>query len=250
MTNNNTIKHVVVVEDEDDLRETVAFQLEMRGLQVRSARDASEALKLLEERMPDVVLTDLKMPGMDGLGLLDAVRKNKGPSPAVILMTGMTEFELADGYNRGLDAIITKPFEGTVLEDAVIHCMLPIPERWSESNSNSQAPRARLTLNFPQSLNQLISENRFRIGRGGLALRMSKDFHLRTQTELDLSFRFESGTPNRLSLSGIVRWLRSSKSDPSTRLCGIEFTSLNSEMSELVQKLSQESGTSAFIPIL
>ena len=68
-------KHVLVVDDDDSIRETFLYHLERAGYHVTAAATAEEALGLLSEVDPGVVITDIRMPGLDGLELLGRIRE-------------------------------------------------------------------------------------------------------------------------------------------------------------------------------
>ncbi len=78
---------VLLVDDEEQFVETLADRLEMRDLDATVAHDGEEALSAVKEQEPDVIVLDLKMPGMDGIEVLKRVRKAY-PSVEVIILTG------------------------------------------------------------------------------------------------------------------------------------------------------------------
>jgi DNA-binding response OmpR family regulator len=108
---------VLVVDDEDDLRTAVAVAFSRRGYEVRTAVDAAEALAMVETLVPDVIITDVVMPNMTGLELVQALRANERTAHVPILMlSAMDQVEdIVAGYDRGADEYVTKPFELTVL---------------------------------------------------------------------------------------------------------------------------------------
>jgi len=85
---------VLVVDDEVNARTALAELLRDEGYVIESAGDAFKALSKLSDFAPDLVLTDLKMPGMDGLALLDKLRADD-PDLPVIVMTAFGEVETA-----------------------------------------------------------------------------------------------------------------------------------------------------------
>jgi DNA-binding NtrC family response regulator len=106
---------VLVVDDKEMLRDSVGATLVRAGLEVQTADSASLALDMIARRRPDVVLTDLKMPGMSGIELLEHVRRIDDELP-VILMTAFATVETAvKALKLGAFDYITKPFEGDQL---------------------------------------------------------------------------------------------------------------------------------------
>jgi DNA-binding NtrC family response regulator len=108
---------VVVVEDDPRLLAILARHLERLGHAVRRAQRAEAALRHLEAAPADVVLTDLRMPGMDGMALLAELRA-RHPGVRVILMTAFGEAGgAAAAVEAGAHAYVTKPFKVEVLAD-------------------------------------------------------------------------------------------------------------------------------------
>lgn len=106
-------KRLLVVDDEPKLLRAVAVNLRGEGYEVSTARSGAEALVRINEMMPDLVVSDIRMPGMDGFKLARALRSN--PRTAlipIIFLTAKDEREdrLA-GIRTGVDAYLVKPFD-------------------------------------------------------------------------------------------------------------------------------------------
>ena len=102
---------ILVVDDEKVIREILADFLSMEGFWVRTAEDGSAALVELSRNHYDLVLSDLKMPNMGGIELLEAIRKHT-PNVVTIIMTGFGTVETAiDAMKRGAYDYILKPFK-------------------------------------------------------------------------------------------------------------------------------------------
>jgi response regulator RpfG family c-di-GMP phosphodiesterase len=107
---------ILVVDDESVIREILADFLSMEGFWVRTAEDGSAALVELSRTHYDLVLSDLKMPNMGGIELLEAIRKHT-PNVVTVIMTGFGTVETAiDAMKRGAYDYILKPFK---VEDVV-----------------------------------------------------------------------------------------------------------------------------------
>ena len=102
---------ILVVEDELNIRTALVTMLEKRGHVARSAGTAEEALRLLDETTMDLVITDLKMPGMGGMDLLRKVKK-AWPATEVVVMTAYGSIETAvEAMRLGAYDYITKPID-------------------------------------------------------------------------------------------------------------------------------------------
>jgi len=110
---------VLVVDDDAALLTVLKALLLQAGLSVHTAADAHAALAHLETHPVDLVLTDLRMPGLDGLGLLDAVRA-RDPSIPVVLLTAHGSVPLAvEAMRRGAADFVQKPFD----RDELLFCL-------------------------------------------------------------------------------------------------------------------------------
>lgn len=103
---------VLVVDDEKDLVELVTYHLEKEGLRCLEACDGERALQLARERLPDLVVLDLMLPGMDGLEICRKLRKDPNTSAmAIIMLTAKAEeVDRIVGLEMGADDYLVKPF--------------------------------------------------------------------------------------------------------------------------------------------
>jgi excisionase family DNA binding protein len=107
---------VLIVDDDDRLREFVRVNLEMEGYTVREAASAREGLDALEEQSPDLVLLDVMMPEMDGWEMLRQLHERHGVGAIpVIVFSGKVEEDAGAVASRGAQAFIGKPFSPQTL---------------------------------------------------------------------------------------------------------------------------------------
>ncbi|HVO11970.1 MAG TPA: response regulator transcription factor [Vicinamibacteria bacterium] len=104
-------RRVVLIEDEPDIAEAMAFQLEKAGLQVRIARTGEEGLDAVR-RGTDLVLLDLNLPGMDGLEVCRLIRRESATArlPIIIVSARAEEIDRVLGLEMGADDYVVKPF--------------------------------------------------------------------------------------------------------------------------------------------
>ena len=112
---------IVVMEDDGGTRMLIASVLKRDGHEVLTAEDGAAGLALIQQRQPDLVISDIRMPGMDGLQMLATMRREpKLVLIPVILLTSLQErAHMRIGMTAGADDYITKPFRSTELRDAV-----------------------------------------------------------------------------------------------------------------------------------
>jgi putative two-component system response regulator len=113
------MSRILVIDDEDVIRMLVVEILESAGYEVTSAESAEVALALLEDADFDLVVSDVIMPGLSGLELLEAVRARRASLP-VVLVTGAGTYDtLSQALTRGAAGLVTKPFAHSDLQAAV-----------------------------------------------------------------------------------------------------------------------------------
>ena len=103
---------VLVVDDEEHIVELLKFNLVNSGYKVITAYNGIEALEIANEELPDLVLLDLMIPGMDGLDVCKQIKRNKETSSiSIIMLTARSEeLDKIIGLELGADDYITKPF--------------------------------------------------------------------------------------------------------------------------------------------
>ncbi|WP_437967341.1 response regulator [Sorangium sp. So ce260] len=103
-------RRVLVVDDEEGMRATVAANLELEGYEVVEARDGAHALELVRQQRFALALTDVKMPGLNGVETFRELRRIQ-PDLTVVLMTAFAiEQLIEEGIGEGVYAVIYKPF--------------------------------------------------------------------------------------------------------------------------------------------
>ena len=104
-------KSILVVDDQIGVRRLLVETFRDQGFDVDVAANGYEALEKLKHKAPDLILLDMKMPGMNGLEVLRQI-KQRYPDQAVIMMTAYGELEIVnEAINLGVKECITKPFD-------------------------------------------------------------------------------------------------------------------------------------------
>jgi two-component system phosphate regulon response regulator PhoB len=111
------MNRILIVEDEEALRELMSFNLTKAGYDVVEAENANDALIFLEEITPDLVILDIMMPGLKGTQFLQIMKKSPKYSyiPVIIVSARSSEADIVEGLELGADDYITKPFSMKVL---------------------------------------------------------------------------------------------------------------------------------------
>lgn len=111
------MEHILVVDDEEDILELVSYNLSKAGYRVSRAATGEEALKTARARVPDLVLLDLMLPGVDGFEVCNTLKRDPRTAnvPVVMLTARGEEPDIVAGLEMGADDYVTKPFSPRVL---------------------------------------------------------------------------------------------------------------------------------------
>ena len=128
---------VLVVDDEKNVRLTLRRALEDLGLTVATADDGTEALSRLDEVDYDLMLLDLRMPGLDGLETLERTRRQAPDLPVVIVTAHGTVKNAVQAMRRGAVDVLLKPISLDALRDLVDRVFREPSRTWSGSATSS-----------------------------------------------------------------------------------------------------------------
>ena len=105
-------KNILVVDDEADIAELVCVNLEKNGFKTRRCPDGEQAMQALEDRLPDLVVLDVMMPGIDGLEVCRRIRARERTAalPVLMLTARAEEMDKVLGLEMGADDYLAKPF--------------------------------------------------------------------------------------------------------------------------------------------
>jgi len=108
----NSMSKVLIIEDEETLTENLADKLRSEGYSVTTAYDGENGLRLVREEVPDLLVLDIMLPGLDGLSICRIVRRDAATAhiPIIMLTARGTEVDKIVGLESGADDYIVKPF--------------------------------------------------------------------------------------------------------------------------------------------
>lgn len=141
------VKHVLLVDDEAMLTDSIEFMLSVHipNMTFEKASNGEEALKCALRHPPDIIISDINMPRMDGLILLQELRKNNIMTP-VILVTAFSDVDkMRKAWSLGAFDYVEKPFEETRLVSTA-KIALAIGEKFNQTRAKDQ-PAVAATLN-------------------------------------------------------------------------------------------------------
>ncbi|MEA5447739.1 response regulator transcription factor [Leptolyngbya sp. CCNP1308] len=174
--------NILLVDDEPGLREAVQAYLEDSGFTVRAASNAKEGWDLLQQETPDVLISDIMMPQVDGYAFLAQVRDDirfKGLPVLFLTARGMTSDRI-HGYNAGCDAYLSKPFDPEELVAVVTNL---IGRRAAQTIADGDLPDIAVMARQIEEIKAMLTQ------KGGIA-KVASDIRIdltpREQSVLDL----------------------------------------------------------------
>ena len=138
-------KSILLVDDEEGIRKVLKIALSDMGYRVRSAENGVEALRIFKDERPPIVMTDIKMPEMDGIELLRRLKK-VSPDTEVIMITGHGDMDLAiKSVKYEATDFVTKPINDEILEIAL-------------NRAQERIAMRRKIAEYTQNLEQLVQD--------------------------------------------------------------------------------------------
>lgn len=227
---------VLLVEDEPLLCEAMTAWLGRVAGRAFCAENGKKALHLLRSHRIDLVVSDVRMPVMDGMALLDSVNGSRPGRPPVILVTGYSDLTLREAYDRGAEALIEKPIDRQELLLVMQRALLPAGEIWR------QPPRrgveTRLKTGFP-SMASTLEEGKLAVGRKGFCIQKAGGLR---EGPVDFTFNFK-GDRRVFAGQGVVRWTA-----PEEHQAGVEITHLDDPSRSWLLELLKHRSPTACIP--
>jgi DNA-binding response OmpR family regulator len=227
---------ILLVDDEADLCTIIAEWFKREGCRVLVAEDGAQALGILSANKVDVVVSDVRMPVMDGITLLKKV-KESGYKSSVMFVSGFTDvIKPRESYDLGIEAVMSKPVERRHLIAAVTRILAERNELWRFPPS--EKAEALLDVTF-ESLAAALSEGLLALGRGGFCINSTLRL---AEGPVDLVLEFKVDR-RRVTGQGIVRWTTS----PEAHI-GVEITYIDEHNRAWVLNITEPNASVSFIP--
>src|ERR1700690_2699892 len=184
---------VLIVDDEKSIRKVARLTLELAEFSVFEAEDGFQAVELLKELKPDLILLDVMLPGLDGIGVCRELRKMPGREGIPVLMiTGLDDIEsITKAYAAGATDFITKPLNWVILGHRLMY-MLRASETFSGLMMSETKNRALLNA---------LPDGMFQIDRSGILLdfKAAPDLDLIAQTGEAIGKQIQDVLPEELA---------------------------------------------------
>jgi len=227
---------ILVVDDELELLEIFSSWLGRAGCRVLTAPNGAEALQILHEHRVDVLISDMRMPIMDGAMLVRKLRLMDVPQPKIIFVSGYGNVTRREIFGMGVEALLDKPLSRSRLIGALEHCLADNEERWSKPSPEPMAQRLSLEM---ESLEEAVATCAFNLGSGGCCLVANAP--LKEEATIALSVRF-AREGLHIEAQGTVAWF-----DDSLNRVGVVFEYLDPECRQWVLRRIEEMKPTSFV---
>jgi len=229
---------LLVVDDEESMRDIIKGCFDSKCFNFHEAANGLEALTLLKEHRFDCVISDVRMPQMNGSELLKRFKLIQFDLP-VLLVTGYMDLLEMDAFELGAEGVFLKPFSRDELGAAVLQRVAA-----RELNFPAIPKPGRLvskSFTLPQAE---VSWKDFKLGRGGFFLGMSERFRLNEVARFELAFPADNFV---LKCDGIVRWTRNATADLPGGY-GVEIVGLDESSKAHIRDVIQKNKFTPHIP--
>ncbi|MGE4131363.1 MAG: response regulator [Bdellovibrionales bacterium] len=236
---------VLVVDDNHELLETYEALLSTYGLTVGIARNGAEAWELLQLREIDIVLTDIRMPVMDGVELLKRIRQRNSEKPCVLLTSGYSDHPVEDFYALGANGFLEKPVGASSIRDLISRGTLEREDLWKSPAKLAATSKLNVQV---QSFGGLEKSPALKFGSGGFCLYQDRPI-LSPGVSIDFSIGFDSvNSFGPIEGAGIVQWVRPDGTGERPAAIGVEIRYLTDACRAPVCQWIRQHQFPSFIP--
>ena len=227
---------ILIVDDEPNLLAATKDIFQLFGYQTVAVSSAELALEQLKSNVFEIVLSDIRLPKMDGYQLLQEIRNTVKTQICVFLTSGYNSYSIQQLYQAGATGFFEKPIDTSTIRDTIIKSLVPRFQRWSQK---TQITDKIIYLNF-LSFDQMLKSEKVKIGIGGLCIENITD-HFEIHQPVDFKISFELG--EELSGAGIVRWV-----NPQAQNLGLEITFIDDSCRSFICQWLNQQEIKSYIP--
>lgn len=241
--------NVLVVDDEPDICEFVSEELTQRGMKVYSFSDPALALKSVASMKLDVVVSDIRMPGLDGIELLREIRKTHHYFPSILFVSGFSKNESLDQImDLGAVALVEKPIDMNRLFSLIMEQFI------EDGLERSRYVKAHERI--PVVIDEKLKFDIGSIGFGGVFISLSPENPQQQSLTVGqlLSFNFRIGDDasekaGSIEAVGEVAWKRDSAKDGLPAGLGVKFIKISDEHRQNILDYVRLHHILSFIPM-
>ncbi|WP_127717930.1 response regulator [Halobacteriovorax sp. HLS] len=232
---------VIVVDDNEVMCELLATSLEPYGINITAVTESEKVLELLEVDRYDCIISDIRMPSMDGVELLERIRKTHPIWPFVILISGHHDYDMDDLLNHGAVAFVQKPFKVDELYSLIsAYYIDDLVER-----NRAMLMDKDVLYDFSENT---IDLSQVSVGAGGIFISFDNSPELRSSVVgnvYDFSLKV-SDQINAVQVAAEIVWKKEENID--TPGVGIRFLTMTPQIDSYIKKHISKNKIQSFIP--
>lgn len=244
MSNDNTT--LLIVDDEPDLCEMLAFEFSVRGYRTFQAMDGQLALNIFKSEPVAAIVSDYRMPILNGLELVERVKHDNPNQPVVVLITAYADVALAEALHRGAEDLFSKPFRLSDLAETLRRLLVPPQKRWA-SGAHLRTLK-NVDIHFDR-FDKAKDDGLFDAGRGGFFVYLPEALSFPGQ-RLAFSITFDDAPWPLLRGAGVVRWSQAQGKPGPDCPAGLEIEYLDDKTRETYVQWIETEKPRAYLPNL
>lgn len=217
---------ILVVDDEVELLDSITSLFSIFGFKVDGATNGAEAWEKIQKNDFQIVISDIKMPKMSGLELVEKIRERNYSFPKVLMISGQTEVDISDIYAIGANGFFKKPFDATAVRNSLTQTLLSPAEKWLKKKRVSSVDRFQR--NFKNPI-ESAKYNEFSLGQTGFFLQIKHEKPVEGDF-IDFDIKFKDDKPLRFFKgTGRVIWVRDQPEQDKPDGIGVQLYSLDED---------------------
>jgi DNA-binding NarL/FixJ family response regulator len=238
--------NILIIDDEPEICDLLANHLSEKGMRVHKFSDPTKVMDCLADHKIDVIISDIRMPKMDGLQLLTEIRKIYHYTPPILFLTGFSsKGDTEKVMNLGAVALLEKPIDMDKIVGAILENFVEEP---AERRS-----LFRLAEQIPVSINERLEVTMDNVGYGGLFIpfegqRSSELQNLDIGKTFSFQFTLREGEVHKIRAVGEIVWKRLDATAQMRPGVGVKLLEINEPDRELIWHYIRLKRILSFIP--
>jgi len=235
---------VLIVDDEDEILELLQEHLDEFGFKVYTESEATKALERIPLLYVDFLITDIRMPGMDGYQLTKAIRKTFPNYPIIFMVTGFSQYRLDACLHEGAAGLFAKPID-------LDHVNFTLVEHYIDSQYERNR-FLRIDANLPVEVNKTMTLKAGNIGFGGAFIPLErteswKKLSIKVGGLVELRFFLEDSETSIKAITEVV-WIRREERPGMPAGFGVRFKQIADDDLEHVREFVRINRIRSFVP--
>ncbi len=239
----NNQKKIFILEDEVDLNEMIAIELDSRGYETNTFYNPKIFMKAFSEVSPDLLITDIRLPEISGIEIVKMVKETNIFTPPIITITAYNDIPAQTLYQLGVESVIYKPFQLNLLTSTIQRLCIPAEDRLQLG-----IDRQEQYLGWVRKIDDKKTED-INLGRGGFSFSIEEK--IGNDEVIEFSLKINNRPEIILSGLGIVRWNIINLQNHKERIVnkyGVEFVYLEDKSKDSVLEFVYNNRVIPYIP--